>query len=229
MIEYRVIAEANNINRRLQRDVYDRAWADNNHTRDGDRLALFTLEPQAQRDSAANIDLVLNVARAYGQKLVIAKSNLLQIVGAADDRIEQMARLLFSKQWLADHQTWLDSNNPVAPRFESTSQGKVCEFYTWRPGMVLPKQQGVYDVATGQRLTRRRDIIERMWALGFAASRGRPLSIARQRWTGSREELTLVTQLAEQHWDRRNTSDVAKKMVSAFRSINRYAAWPGAW
>jgi hypothetical protein len=35
--------------------------------------------------------------------------------------------------------------------------------------------------------------------------------------------------LAERHWNRRNTSDVAKKLVSAWRSINRYAAWPGSW
>jgi hypothetical protein len=229
MIEYRVITEANNICRRLQRDSYHRFHGMDNYNRESDRLALFTLEPQARRESAANIDLVLSVARAYGQKLVVVKTNLLQIVGQADDRVEQMARVLFSEQWLADHQTWLDSSNPVKPRFETTGQGTVCEFYTWRPGMVLPKQQGVYDVESRQRLTRRRDIIERMWALGFAASRGRPLSIARQRWTGSREELDLITQLAEQHWDRRNTSDAAKKMVSAFRSINRYAAWPGAW
>jgi hypothetical protein len=68
-----------------------------------------------------------------------------------------------------------------------------------------------------------------MWALGFAAHRGRPLSIAKIRWTGSRQELELATQLAEQHWDRRRTSDVARKLCSVFTSINRYAAWPGAW
>ena len=93
----------------------------------------------------------------------------------------------------------------------------------------MQEHQGIYDVATGRRLTNRREIIERMWALGFAAQRGRPLLIARVRWTGNRQELEHVTQLAQQYWDRRHQSDMAKKMVSAFRSINRYAAWPGAW
>jgi hypothetical protein len=105
----------------------------------------------------------------------------------------------------------------------------MSEFYTYRASLCLREHQGVYDVATGRRLTNRREIIERMWRLGFAAQRGRPLSIARTRWTGNREELTEVADLAERHWNRRNTSDVAKKLVSAWRSINRYAAWPGSW
>jgi hypothetical protein len=78
-------------------------------------------------------------------------------------------------------------------------------------------------------MTRREDIIRAFWSLGFATWRGRPYSIARLRWSGEREELEELTSLAGRYWRNRSRSDVAKKIVSAHRSINRYAAWPGAW
>jgi len=228
MIRYRVISEANNIVRRLKRNMYDRPWGDRNHTRDGDSLTLFTLKPQALCDSATNLDLVMSVARAYGQELVVVKPNMIQIAGR-DRRCEAVADILFPQAWRREHQEWLDSTSPMIPRLDRNDRGEVCEFYTWRPALCVDQHQGVYDVATGDRLKNRRDIIERMWALGFAAQRGRPLSMARQRWTGSCEELDLITRLADQHWQRASGSEAAKKMVSTFRSINRYAAWPGAW
>jgi hypothetical protein len=87
----------------------------------------------------------------------------------------------------------------------------------------------VYDVTTGQRMTRRETIIRAFWDLGFATWRGRPYSVARLRWSGERAELEELTALAGRYWPNQYRSDVAKKIVSAHRSINRYAAWPGAW
>jgi hypothetical protein len=112
---------------------------------------------------------------------------------------------------------------------EATDRGSMTGFYSYRACLCLKEHEGVYDVQSGRRLTNRRDIIERMWALGFAANRGRPLAFAKLRWTGSREELELITELADRYWNRRYESEAAKKMVSAYTSINRYAAWPGAW
>jgi hypothetical protein len=228
MIKYQAISQANKTAQRLKRDTYNRSWGDKDHTRDGDMLTLFTVEPEALCDSEHNLKLVLSVASAYNQRLVVIKTNMIQVAGSTNQH-QQVGNLLFPDQWRKEHQKWLDSNNPVAPRWDQSDLGQMCEFYTWRPALIMPKHQGVYDVHSGQRITNRREIIQRMWDLGFAAHRGRPLSIAKIRWTGSRQELELATQLAEQHWDRRNTSEVAKKLVSVFRSINRYAAWPGAW
>ena len=59
--------------------------------------------------------------------------------------------------------------------------------------------------------------------------RGRPPTVATIRWSGTREELEELTQLAERHGSRYNRSDVAKKIWSAYNSISRYAAWPGTW
>jgi len=224
-----VIAEANAVSERLRRDHYNRAWGGSmDHTRDGDRLTLFTLESQAQQDSLENLQKVISVARAYGQDLVVAKTNLIQVAGPGQ-RSQEVADLIAPHEWRLDYQQWLDSNNHTAPKFDASELGELCELRTWRPALIMREHQGVYDVATGKRLTARREIIERMWALGFAAQRGRPLAISKILWTGTKEELTHLTTLTEQYWDRRHLSDMAKKIVSAFRSINRYAAWPGAW
>lgn len=227
MLRYTAVNEANQTQRRLKRDIYDRPWGDNRHSRDGDRLALFTLKPQGLVESKANLDWVLGIARNLGQSLVVFKSNHIQVAGTHSS--EAVATHLWPHEWLQAHAEWLDASYQPAPRLDHSEQGEVVEFYSHRPCFALQEHQGVYDVASGRRLTNRQEIIERMWALGFAAQRGRPLSIARIGWTGNREELEHVTALAEQYWDRRCWSDMARKMVSAFRSINRYAAWPGAW
>ena len=227
MLTYQTVSGANKIQRRLKRNTYDLAWGDTRHSRDGDQLALFTLEPQALRDSEANLAWVMTMAQNLGQSLVVFKNNHIQVAGRHSS--EAVASHVWPRDWLREHREWLDATNDISPRLDHSEQGEMAEFHSYRPCFAMEKHQGVYDVATGRRLTNRQEIIERMWALGFAAQRGRPLSIARIRWTGYREELEHVTRLADQYRDREYHSDVAKKMVSAFRSINRYAAWPGAW
>jgi len=230
MLKYQTICEANRTQERLKRNAYGNRWQDTNHNREADTLSLFTLSPEAQRHSAANFDLIMSTARQYKQNLVVLKPHQVQVAGPSDSSLSQdVARVLFPDAWLREYERWVDTSYPINIRSDISEQGAVSEFYTFRPTMCLREQQGVYDVATGQRLTDRREIIERMWQLGFAAQRGRPLSIARIRWTGNREELALITDLAERHWSRRKTSEVSKKLVSAWRSINRYAAWPGSW
>ena len=231
MLKYQTINEANQVQDRLRRNHYGRnLWRSDTHTRDGDTLSLFTLSPEAERDSKANFDLVMATARHYGQTLLCIKPTQIQVAGTGDSgRTQAVADALFPKDWIKSYEEWIDSSHGGRPRLEQSLLGEVCEFYTYRPAFCLRGQQGVYDVATGRRLTNRREIIERMWDLGFAAQRGRPLSIARIRWTGQRDELEEISELADRYWNRRYTSEAAKKLVSAWRSINRYAAWPGSW
>lgn len=226
MLNYLNIYQANKVGRRLKRDRYG-GYYGKEHTREGDTLTMFTIDPVAQRESRANLDLILTVARDHGQRLVVFKPNQIQVAGGGDAR--SVANQLFPGAWLEHYQQWIDSTSPITASTQASQAGESMEFYSWRNCLAWIGHQGVYDVDTGQRLTNRRDIIERMWDLGFAAHRGRPLSVARIRWTGEREELVELTELAERHWHRANRSEVAKKMVSAYRSINRYAAWPGAW
>lgn len=229
MINYQVIYQVNRATERLRKNSYHSMWSDKNHSRDSDMLSLFTLESQARQHSLDNLDRVLQVARQHDQNLVIVKSKMIQVVGAGSGQNTTVAKTLLPAQWLEDYAKWIDNSGSVGARFDTSNRGEAMEFWMYRPGVVLPRQQGVYDVTTGRRLTNRREIIQRIWDLGFASARGRPPHAARIRWTGTREELEEITVLADRYWSRRNTSEAAKKLVSAYRSINRYAAWPGAW
>ena len=231
MLKYETIYEVNSTQERLRGNRYgDNYWRKETHNREADVLAMFTLEPEAQKESEHNFALVMATARHCQQDLVVFKPGQVQIAGTGDSSVNQdIANQLFPESWLREYEQWLDTTYPLAPRVDHSGQGAFTEFYTYRPALCLREHQGVYDVATGRRLTNRREIIERMWRLGFAAQRGRPLSIARTHWTGNREELQEIADLADRHWNRRNTSEAAKKLVSVWRSINRYSAWPGSW
>lgn len=225
MLNYKVIYQANKTARRLRRNRYG-GYYGTEHNREGDTLALFTIEPVAQEESQANLERVMTVAREHGQRLVVFKTDQIQVAGQAGS--QRVARSLFPEAWLKDYRQWIDSDS-IRYITHSSRAGEHMNFHSWRHCLAWQGHQGVYDVDTGQRLTNRRDIIERMWDLGFAAQRGRPPSIASIRWTGEREELVELAELADRYWSRANHSEMAKKMVSAYRSINRYAAWPGAW
>lgn len=228
MLEYRSIYDINRIRRRIKRGRY--GYHGDSHTLDGDRLHEFTLAPEAQAHSQANLDRCLVLAREYDQALVIIKPYVIQVAGGAGSgHHTQVAKRLFPDPWLKQHSDWLDSASPVYPSLDATDSGAVAAFYSYRSCLCLDEHQGVYEASTGRRLTNRRDIIQRMWALGFAANRGRPLSIARIRWTGTRQELELITQMADRHWARKHSTEAARKIVTVYTSINRYAAWPGAW
>lgn len=228
--EHQKIYEANRIHRRLKRNSYG-SWAnDHKHTREGDQLTLFTLEPSAERASETVLESVLVTARAHDQNLVVITDSQIQIGQTGEGNgCRQAIKALFPTEWLEDNDQWVDATNGVRPTFDQSRYGEFGQFYNYRPNLVLAKHRGVYDAATGQRLTNRQEIIKRMWGMGFAATRGRPLTFCKIRWAGEREHLQDVMELADRYWSQRRTSEVAKKICSAFTSINRYAAWPGAW
>lgn len=231
-MEYRIINDVNAARRHIKNDRYDSLWHSKNEktTRESDQMLNFTFGLKAEQHSQENLQRCLEVAREYKQDLVVIKDNQIQIgSNTPSGRHRSVAKRLFSESWIEEHNKWLDSTNRIQPRFENSRHGEYMEFYTYRHCLFLTEHQGIYDVATGRRLTNRREIIERMWNMGFAAVRGRPLSLAKMRWTGEREELEEITELADRYWNRRSQSDAAKKLVSVYRSINRYAAWPGAW
>jgi hypothetical protein len=230
MIQYEIVYQVNKINQRLRRDAYTYAWADTTHTRESDQLTLFTLKPQALEHSEANRDFVLTQARRHDQLLAIITPTQIQVAGQGEHGdICTTAQSVFTEPWIEKFNRWIDSSYEIRPVFDVGSRGSFFTYYAYRIGFVLKEHQGIYDVVTGRRLTNREEIIQRMWDLGFAAQRGRPLGLARTKWTGNREELEIVTGLADQHWNRRRESEVSKKLCQAFTSINRYAAWPGAW
>jgi len=229
MLKYEQIHEVANARRRLgdsRRDRY--AWRQDGRNRENDQLALFTFESAALADSAHNLDFLLAQARGHDQRYVVLTDTKIQIAGEHDT--EPVAAAIAPRAWQRDFAEWMDANHSGSqPTVEDTRHGSAVTLHSWRHCFCLKEHQGVYDVTTGQRMTRREDIIRAFWSLGFATWRGRPYSIARLRWSGEREELEELTALASRYWYNRNRSDVAKKITSAHRSINRYAAWPGSW
>lgn len=231
ILEHQKIYEANRIHRRIRRNRYGSSWGDDhNHTREGDQLTLFTLEPAAERASAAVLESVLTTAKSYDQDLVVITESQVQTgqIGEGDG-CRRAIKAVFPPEWLEENDRWVDATSGVRPTFDQSRYGEFAQFYNFRPNLILQKHRGVYDAATGRRLTNRHEIIQRMWGMGFAALRGRPLTFCKIRWAGEREHLQHVMELADRYWSQRRTSDVAKKICSAFTSINRYAAWPGAW
>lgn len=229
MLRYETIYNVNQSRDRIRRNYYNSPWTNSDgNTREGDELSLFTFGKQAQADSEHNLNWCLSVARDAGLNLLVVTQNRIQL-GGHGEPIVAAKSVLFPPTWLRDYNAWVDGTTDAVPRIEENDHGRFIDFYTYRRSMLMQDHQGVYDVSTGRRIKNRRDIIERMWALGFAAQRGRPLTFARTHWAGNREELETITRLADRYWSRRGQSDAAKKMVSAYTSINRYCAWPGAW
>ena len=226
MLTYQTIYDVAKAQQRVKRGTY--RWESDSYSLDTDQLFLFTYKDRGLLDSKNNLDQIIDLARSHKQNLVLIKSHTVQVAGSAPTHAQVMAEL-FPTSWLEEHRTWLDYSTTPKPEIDLTTRGGVMGFYSYRACLCLDEHQGVYDVATGNRLTNRRDTIQRIWDLGFAAQRGRPLSIAKPRWTGTREDLEEITALADRHWDRRRNSEVSKKLTSAYTSINRYAAWPGAW
>ena len=231
MLHYKLIKEVNASQDRLKRNSYG-PWQDKNHTRESDTMMVFTHGTNAQEQSLENLDLCFRVADEYEMSTLVIKSNQIQLAGVAGSgKNKAAAKILFPDTWLKDYDEWLDSKYPQKVFLQESTEGETLEFYTYRRCFFLKEQQGVYDVETKNRITNRREIIQRFWDLGFASYRGRPMSIARSKYTGTKSDLEEITELADRYWTRgrRGETEVAKKIVSAYRSINRYAAWPGAW
>ena len=230
MLRYERIHEVTNARRRLapgRRDRY--AWRQDGRNRENDQLTLFTFQTAALADSEHNLDFLLATALAHDQQYVVLTDTKIQVAG--NGSVDQVADRMAPTEWRQDFSEWLDGPllTTTVPTVEHTTRGSAVTLQTWRHCFCLREHQGVYEVSTGRRMTNREQIIRAFWDLGFATWRGRPYSIAKLRWSGEREELEELTALAGRYWRNMSRTDVAKKIVSAYRSINRYVAWPGSW
>ena len=223
MLKYENIYAICDAEERLRRGY---RWGAGHHTKDSDALLMFTIGPKADEDAANNLDFLLTLGQKHSATHLVLHANKIQYL--ANDATNGIEQDLLPTEWTQQYQEWLESKNLEFAVHES-GQGFCHSFRTWRRAFATRKTHGIYDLATGRRLTNRQEIIERIWDHGFAAWRGRPLSVANIKWSGSREELEDLVKIADRYWSRRHKSDMAKKMCSAYTSINRYAAWPGAW
>jgi len=223
MLAYKNIYAVCDAEERLRRDY---RWGAGHHTRDSDTLLMFTIGAKAEEDATNNLDFLLSLGQKHSATHLVLHANKIQFL--ADHNSNSIEQDLLPTEWTQQYQEWLESKN-LEFSVQDSGQGFCHGFRTWRRAFATRKTHGIYDLATGRRLTNRQNIIERIWDHGFAAWRGRPLSVANIKWSGTREDLEDLTHIADRYWNRRHKSDMAKKMCSAYTSINRYAAWPGAW
>lgn len=201
-------------------------WNSSQHTRESDAVLLFTVGTKAQEDAVHNLEFLLTTGKKHGASHLILHDNKIQFLAHnADNGLEQD---VLPRSWTEEFCEWLGSNR-INFSVQDSGHAHCHSFRTWRHAFATHKTHGVYDLDTGTRLTNRQEIVQRMWDHGFAAWRGRPMSVADIAWSGARPELEELTAIADRHWPRRNHSNMAKKMCSAYTAINRYAAWPGAW
>lgn len=223
MLKYAEIHQVVQAQERLRTNYYRFG---STHNRDSDALLVFTLGQEAEQQAQKNLEFCQDIGRRYQAEYLVLHDNKIQFAGR---RIrEGIMDALAPGAWRNEYMEWTDSRS-IDIGSDSSGLGECYSMRPWRRAFAMSHTRGIYELGTGNRLKNRRDIIERFWSLGYAAWRGRPLSVASIRWSGSREELEVVTQLADRYWSRRHSSDAAKKMVSAYTSLNRYAAWPGAW
>lgn len=234
MLQYENIAAWSRAHSRLQhRHQYITGWNhdSDDERRDADKLTLFATDLISKRESQHNLAYLLDAAKKTGAVSVIVKPKIIQLSGyvnAVD--LDDIVGAAWRDRWW---QWWSDVNSSYSVPTWQQHEWPDCyviELVTYGPGYFCRSPEvGVYRVDDGQKITNRHQQIELLWSQGLPSRRGRPIHIASRRWSGSRQELTLLTQLAHQHQSTVRQSEVSAKIVSAYRAINRYVAWPGAW
>lgn len=236
MLKYQSINCFLDAKHRIERN--DNRWTrDANYDSSSDLLTVWTLQSQVEKETKENFDFMLKCGRDHGAEYIVVKHNLIQYVGSKLNPA-QLENAVTPQQFKDEQQAYLVSRDEN--RFsryynfgwdtDDSGQGHSMSLRFYSLQYVDPDQtRGVYDVATGERLTNRHTIIEEFWRMGFGARRGRPLQVAQIKWSGNRQDLEELTETATKYWARRNSSDVARKITAAYRSINRYVAWPGNW
>ncbi len=202
-------------------------WRGDTHTRETDRLVMFTVESHAREESAANLEYFLDLGIRHGAEFMAVNDMKIQYV--SDCAMKWIRMEIEGSQWYKDLIDPNESWRRPGLEADTTDRGECVTVRHHRHNWLIPEHMGVYDLQTQKRIKNRQQIIETFWDRGFATWRGRPPTVAKIRWSGSREELEELTDLYHRHSQRSYVSDVAKKITSAYRSINRYAAWPGSW
>jgi hypothetical protein len=202
------------------------SWRNDSHSQDSDRLIVFTTESRAQEESRLNLEHFCLLGKTYQQRYLVVSRARIQFVG--HDHLELIKKSISKEAWYEQYQ----DRHAFGPTMysDTTELGGVLHLRMYDHGIMLKDQYGVYDLYEDRRIRNREEIIRAFWDYGFATWRGRPPTVAQLRWSGPRKHLEHLTQMADYYWNiNPNDSEVAKKICSAYRSINRYAAWPGAW
>ena len=218
MILYRDISD----NLRARRVLKARRWNTDGVTEA--RMVEFTTSKTVVTHSQHNLEWLLASAQGVPVDVLVITPNRVQMLGESTSLAMTRA---FPEAWQQQYREWNEISADIYPRCEVLETGECSSLYLYRDCITEPKTAGVYEVATGRRMTNRQEIIDRIWSWGFPTRRGRPLSVGQTRWSGTREELEAAEALYYRYYLRRDRSDVARKICQAYTSAVRDYAWPG--
>lgn len=230
MLEIRNIHAYNEAGERLRRRYYNWINSDGEEARRTDTLTEFTFRTHAMLDSSANLENLLELGRTAGVSMLVFKPKTVQFV-APPDAVTAAWNTVFSESQLQEWEKTIGKDREYYATFatwhDDTDAGSTSSITHYQAPFAVKEHAGVYDCATGEKITNRREVIQRAWNLGFACKRGRPLTIARTRWSGTREDLVRAEQIYDEF--RGSQSEPARKLCAVYNSAARHYAWPGTW
>jgi hypothetical protein len=187
------------------------------------------VEKYAREEDQHNRDILFDRARKIGAQFIIQGYRGPQIVipylldgnaGLFDDYEEN-----FQTSWNKEvnYMAYLDVRGFRSDRATAIS----CAGYRRRDGHVMPGSTGVYDVATGKKITGRQNILQRLWDLGFLGNRGVVLYAADYR-DGSPEDVLRYIQVKPMLKTLSWNSPLVKGLDLGMTKISRACDWPDA-
>jgi len=230
MFEFEHIVKYKQADERIRVNRYNSQYYNiEGFTRDGDVLIKFTVEKYAKQEDQHNRDILFDRARKIGAQFIIQGYRGPQIVipylldgnaGLFDDYEEN-----FQTSWNKEinYMSYLDVRAFRSDRATAIS----CAGYRRRDGHVMPGSTGVYDVATGKKITGRQNILQRLWDLGFLGNRGVVLYAADYR-DGSPEDVLRYIQVKPMLKTLSWNSPLVKGLDSGMTKISRACDWPDA-
>jgi len=230
MFEFEHIVKYKQADERIRVNRYNSPYYNTEgSSRDGDVLIKFTVEKYAREEDQHNRDILFDRARKIGAQFIIQGYRGPQIVipylldgnaGLFDDYEEN-----FQTSWNKEvnYMAYLDIRGFRSDRATAIS----CAGYRRRDGHVMPGSTGVYDVATGKKITGRQNILQRLWDLGFLGNRGVVLYAADYR-DGSPEDVLRYIQVKPMLKTLSWNSPLVKGLDLGMTKISRACDWPDA-
>ena len=217
----------------LHRKVKSRrhSWFHDNEDTNGIKVQLFTVDKPAQEESQANLEILKEFCRTFGVPYLICKPTKIQLVGhnarigdadLMSEEFDAELKDVFHEKWYYSPH-WTTVENEIG-YYKQELTGVYGEALWMRS-----PQTGFWDINHNKKITDRKLQIRNLWDLGFVSKRGRPISVADERWCGSPDEIRDLCSLASTMQYRKNESEVASKIMQAYNVINRDNCWPGHW
>lgn len=226
--EFEHIVKYKMANERIRANRYNNQYYNSEgHTRDGDILICFTVEKYALEEDQRNRARLLDSARSIGARYLIHGQRGPQIVipgiVSGADKIFTDYQEQFKQAWETEsnYMTYLDVRNYNSDRATAVS----CRGYRRAYGHVMPGFTGVYDVATGNKLKGRQNILRALWDMGFLGDRGVVLYAANYR-DGSPEDVRRYLQIKSLTKTLSRNSPIVKGLQSGMNKIYRACDWP---